>query len=205
MKKAIVLILVLTMSISLFGCAGSESNAEGASQQQTQESQNQTPNTQEQSPGTNGDESVSDDAKNEASDEAKEEANDEAMVNSVVEEFGKKLQLVSLLGPEEELEKSMQENYSEFVSPALIEQWIEDPLNAPGRLTSSPWPDRIEIISTEKTSEESYEVKVEIIEVANAEEGHEDVAKRPITLIVEKIEGKWLINNVTLGEYEDIV
>jgi len=127
--------------------------------------------------------------------------NDEDTVNSLVEAFGKKLQMVSLLAPEDVLEQSLQEYYGDYVSPALLEQWLKDPMNAPGRLTSSPWPDRIEILSTEKISEESYKVTGEIIEIANASD--EIVAKRPITLLVEKIDGKWLINNAQVGEYED--
>ena len=127
--------------------------------------------------------------------------NDEDAVNRLVEDFGKKLQLVSLLAPENVLGESMQENYGEFVSPTLLEQWLKDPVNAPGRLTSSPWPDRIEILGTEKISEGAYEVKGEIIEVANGND--EIVAKRPITLVVEKIDRKWLINNAQIGEYED--
>lgn len=127
--------------------------------------------------------------------------NDEDTVNSLVEAFGKKLQMVSLLAPEDVLEQSMQENYGDYVSHTLLEQWLKDPINAPGRLTSSPWPDRIEIISTEKISEEAYEVKGEIIEIASAND--EAVAKRPITLVAEKIDGKWLINNAQVGEYED--
>jgi len=125
-----------------------------------------------------------------------EKNNDEDAVNSLVEDFGKKLQLVSLLAPEDVLEESMQESYGEFVSPTLLEQWVKEPISAPGRLTSSPWPDRIEILSTDKISEGAYEVKGEIIEIAN--ENDEIVAKRPITLVVEKIDGKWLINNVNI-------
>ena len=127
--------------------------------------------------------------------------NDEDAVNRLVEDFGKKLQLVSLLAPENVLGESMQENYGEFVSPTLLEQWLKNSINAPGRLTSSPWPDRIEILSTEKISEGAYEVKGEIIEIANGND--EIVAKRPITLVVEKIDRKWLINNAQIGEYED--
>jgi hypothetical protein len=129
--------------------------------------------------------------------------NDEAQVTSVIKNFGKKLHLVSLLAPEDVLKKSMQENYGEYVSPALIEQWLKDPINAPGRLTSSPWPDRIEILSIEKISEKTYEVKGEIIEITNVE-NNEIAAKRPIILEVEKTDGKWLINYANIGEYEEM-
>jgi len=168
MKKALVLIFILLLSISLFGCTEAQLEPGGELPKEDPETQN----------------------------------NDEATVNSLVKNFGEKLQLVSLLGPEDVLEKSMQENYGEFVSPTLLEQWLKDSINAPGRLTSSPWPDRIEILNTEKVSEEAYEVKGEIIEIASLE-SNEIVAKRPITLVVEKIDGKWLINNANIGEYED--
>ncbi|MHB8280613.1 MAG: hypothetical protein ACYDIA_23660 [Candidatus Humimicrobiaceae bacterium] len=98
----------------------------------------------------------------------------------------------------------MQENYGNLVSQALIKEWINDPPNAPGRLTSSPWPDRIEILSTEKLSEDTYEVKGEIIEITSVEKMSGGVAaKRPITLALKKIENSWLIDDVTLGAYEE--
>ncbi|KOA20016.1 hypothetical protein CLHOM_15810 [Clostridium homopropionicum DSM 5847] len=123
-------------------------------------------------------------------------------VANLVKNFGSKLQLVSLLAPEDILKKSMKENYGSLVSEALIEKWIKDPLNAPGRLTSSPWPDRIEIISILELSKDTYEVKGEIIEVTSQEKGTpKAAAKRPIKLIV-KNENGWLIEDVILSPYE---
>jgi len=128
-------------------------------------------------------------------------ANIEKVAN-LVKNFGSKLQLVSLLAPEDILKKSMEENYGSLVSEALIEKWIKDPLNAPGRLTSSPWPDRIEIISIVKLSKDTYEVKGEIIEVTSQEKGTaKAAAKRPIKLIV-KNENRWLIEDVNLSAYK---
>lgn len=122
-----------------------------------------------------------------------------ALVKGVVESFGQKLQMVSLVAPEDVLKESMVEHYGEYVAPALMEQWLADPLNAPGRLTSSPWPDRIEILGMEQLSAESYEVKGEIVEVTSADGGG-NAAKRPITLRVEKVDGKWLITGAEMGE-----
>lgn len=127
---------------------------------------------------------------------------DKEAVAAVVEGFGKKLQSVSLLAPKDILEESMKENYGNFVSQELIGKWISDPLNAPGRLTSSPWPDRIEILTVEKSSENEYEVKGEIIEVTSTEKTESGVsAKRPITLTVKKFDERWLIAEVILGDY----
>jgi hypothetical protein len=129
--------------------------------------------------------------------------NEEGAVVSIVESFGSKLQTVPLLDSKDIVEKSMQENYGNLVSQALIEEWIGDPLNAPGRRISSPWPDRIEILSTEKLSEDTYEVKGKIIEITSTEKVNGGVAaKRPITLAVKKIENRWLIDDVMLGAYD---
>ncbi|MDF2524606.1 MAG: hypothetical protein K0R31_2247, partial [Clostridiales bacterium] len=163
MKKIFLLILILLLSISMFGCV-KKGNVELPKDipQQTDES-------------------------------------DKSAIASLVEEFGKKLQIVSLQAPKDIVKESIQENYSKYVSTTLLSEWMKNPERAPGRLTSSPWPDRIEIISTEILSENAYQVKGEIIEVTNT---GEIAAKRPITLQVEKYENKWLISAVALGSYE---
>ena len=147
-----------------------------------------------------GSQSQQNEEKTQQTDEADKEA-----VTNIVESFGKKLQEVSLLAPKEVLEKSMEESYGDFVTSELIEKWIRDPMNAPGRLTSSPWPDRIEILAIDKLAEDRYEVKGEVIEVTSTEKTEDGIAaKRPITLAVRKIDGRWLIDDVKLGDYEEI-
>ncbi len=122
-------------------------------------------------------------------------------VRSLVEDFGGKLQSVSLLAPEDILKESMEENYGQLVSQDLIEKWLEDPENAPGRLVSSPWPDRIEILAIDKLAEGKYGVEGEIVEITSNED--EEGIGRPITLTVENIDGNWLISDVILGEYNE--
>ena len=135
------------------------------------------------------------------SDKAEAEKKD---VISLVESFGKKLQMVSLLAPEELVRKSMKEHYAEFVTPALLEAWLKNPQNAPGRQSSSPWPDRIEVQQVEKLSDDAYQVKGVIIEITSAELQHGGAAaKRPITLTVRKTGDRWLIDAVEMGAYED--
>lgn len=174
MKKILLLAFVLLLSVSLLGCT-----SVGSSNQPKNEGQNQE--------------------KTQQTDEL-----DKKEITSIVEDFGSKLQTVSLQAPEDTVKSSMQENYGDFVSQALLEKWIGDPLNAPGRMTSSPWPDRIEILNIEKLSEDEYEVKGEIIEVTSTENESDAAAKRPITLVVKKINNQWLIDDVTLGDYEEI-
>jgi hypothetical protein len=129
---------------------------------------------------------------------------DKKAVASLVENFGKKLQMVSLLAPSDIVKQSMQDNYGSLVTSALLEKWQNDPQNAPGRLVSSPWPDRIEILTNEKRAESIYEVTGELIEITSAEQSSGGVAaKRPIILGIKKIENNWLIDNVTLGPYAE--
>lgn len=122
---------------------------------------------------------------------------------SVVEDFGSKLQLVPLVAPEDEVAKSIQENYSGLVAPALIEKWTNDPQNAPGRVGSSPWPDRIEILKVDRVSKDEYEVKGNIVEITSVEIINGGAAaKRPVTLVMKKIDGHWLISELTMGQYK---
>jgi len=86
----------------------------------------------------------------------------------------------------------------------LLQEWQEDPASAPGRLTSSPWPDRIEIADFENSSGDEYQVTGEIIEVTSAEKADGGAAaKRPIVLVVKRLKDHWLIETVALGEYTE--
>ena len=174
MKKPLLLALILLLSVSLFGCTSGGNTVQQQKDGQQKEEPQQT---------------------NEV---------DEKAVMNVVEGFGKKLQTVSLQAPKDILKKSMQENYGDFVSEALVAKWISNPLDAPGRLTSSPWPDRIEILDIKKLSEYEYEVKGEIIEITSTEKASGGIAaKRPITLAIKKSNNSWLIDDVTLGAYDE--
>lgn len=127
---------------------------------------------------------------------------DKKAVAGLVEDFGKKLQAVSLLAPKDIVNKAMQENYGDFVTPTLLAKWQSDPQHAPGRVASSPWLDRIEIQAVEKSPDGAYEVKGEIIEVTSVEkQSGGAAAKRPITLVVKRIDNRWLIDDVKLGAY----
>jgi beta-lactamase regulating signal transducer with metallopeptidase domain len=124
----------------------------------------------------------------------------EAAVKDLVDGFGKKLQSVSLLAPAAQVQKSMQENYGDYVAPELLAKWTNDPQNAPGKTVSSPWPDRIEISGLEKLADSAYRVQGEIIEITSVEKVNGGVAaKQAITLDVSKVENRWLITAVQLG------
>jgi len=125
---------------------------------------------------------------------------DLAAETGMVEAFGGKLQMVSLQAPKDIVKKSIQDSYSEFVSPELLEKWLGDPGTAPGRLLSSPWPDRIEIQSIDNLGNNAYRIKGEIIEITSVEKVSGGAAsKLPVTIVVKKIGGQLLIDAVTLS------
>jgi len=84
-------------------------------------------------------------------------AEEEGAVRYVVESFGKRLQNVSLQSPN--VAQAMREQYTEFVSPELLEAWVDDLSQAPGRMVSSPWPDRIEITEIVREEPDRYAVR----------------------------------------------
>ena len=90
-------------------------------------------------------------------------------IRELVEAFGKTLQKVSLLAPEDVVVKSMEENYGSFVTTELLKKWQSDPQSAPGRTVSSPWPDRIEILCIGINNKNQYIVYGEIIEITSVE------------------------------------
>jgi len=129
-----------------------------------------------------------------------QEKRNETAVRNVVEEFGNVLKNVSLLAPQEIISQSLEQNYKDFVAPSLLAEWKNDPSKALGRLTSSPWPDRIEIDEVEKISDDAYLVQGYIIEMTST---GETTIKRRVALSVEKNDGRWLIISAAVGSYED--
>lgn len=120
---------------------------------------------------------------------------DETAVIQLVADFGGRLKNVSLLAPLDVVKNSIQQNYRGLVSPALLAKWQNDPDNAPGRATSSPWPERIEITAMKKLSDSKYEIKGQVVTMTSVEMVNGGVAGRsPITLNAEKIDNRWLIN-----------
>jgi hypothetical protein len=121
---------------------------------------------------------------------------EEIAIRNLVESFGKRLQNVSLLAPDAAQE--MQKQYSEFVSPALLEMWMDNVYNAPGRTVSSPWPDRIEITTLTRERSDRYVITGFIIEVTSVEMVNGGAAaKIPIRVVVQKVQGSWFITEFT--------
>jgi hypothetical protein len=118
---------------------------------------------------------------------------EETEIRDLVEKFGKRLAMVALLAPD--APEEMQTQYSEFVSPALLGTWMKDVSKAPGRMVSSPWPDRIEIATLTKESPDQYVVTGFVIEITSMEMVHGGAAARiPVHIVVQRDQKRWLIS-----------
>ena len=129
---------------------------------------------------------------------------DEQAARAFIEAFGRKLQNVSLTADRTMVADAMSREYGPFVAPALLTEWQNDPTVAPGRLTTSPWPDRIEIANVEKKGA-GYEMQGHVVEVTSEGGGigeqPTEAVRRPISLTVEKSGSNWRIVMLTLGSY----
>lgn len=130
---------------------------------------------------------------------------DQDAARAVVEEFGAKLQNVPVLADKTLAADAMSREYGSLVAPALLTKWQNDPTQAPGRVTSSPWPDHIVITGVERESRSRYIIEGQVVEVTNEggalEAEPREAARRPITLAVEEQGASWRIAEVTLGAY----
>lgn len=127
----------------------------------------------------------------------------ESAISSNVIEFGKKLRNVSLLMPEADLQQKMEAEYGAYVTPELLLRWQEAPGEALGRSVSSPWPERIEVVSITRGGN-AYIVEGNVIEVTSADAPSEPAAVYPVTLTMENRDGKWLIAEVQKGAYSKL-
>ncbi len=64
--------------------------------------------------------------------------------------FGSTLKNVSLLGDDAAVTLAIEENYAPYVTEELLADWKANHSHAPGRVTSSPAPDRLGISSLTK-------------------------------------------------------
>ena len=91
----------------------------------------------------------------------------------LVEDFGAQLQQVPLLGAD--ATSTMQEKYERYVTPELLEEWLNNVQLAPGRLTSSPYPARIEIEDVVPQGAGYLITGVIVLETSEGEAGRQKV------------------------------
>jgi hypothetical protein len=123
---------------------------------------------------------------------------EKAQIRDLVENFGKRLGAVSLQAPD--VAQEMQKQYADFVSPTLLEVWMNDVSQAPGRMVSSPWPDRIEITTLSMDGSDRYEITGYIIEITSIEVGSaEAAAKIPVRIVLQRAGTRWFITEYEQG------
>jgi hypothetical protein len=125
----------------------------------------------------------------------------EYAVAGITNAFGANLKMVSLLADKDDVAASMDIHYKPFVTPELLAEWKADPTLAPGRQTSSPFPDKIEVASVSKINSRTYKVTGNVLEVANGTKGSTQVVSvYPITLTYKNFDGTWLITELEKGQ-----
>lgn len=73
-------------------------------------------------------------------------------------------------------------------------------------MSSSPWPERIDIVSVEKLSDSKYVVNGNIIKMTSVEMTQGGIAgSKPVTLNIKKVEDKWLINDYTYSTMSKLI
>jgi hypothetical protein len=118
---------------------------------------------------------------------------EEPGVREVVERLGERMAQVSLQGPDSQVVHEVREAYAGIASEGLLASWTTAPRSAPGRLVSSPWPDRIEIDSVSRSDAGSCRVEGDIVLVSSADAARTGEATRqPVTVWVTH-QGAWLI------------
>ena len=130
---------------------------------------------------------------------------DSEKVSALVTEFGTKLKMVSLLAPEADRKRAMDEHYTQFVAPELLAQWYKEGAEgALGRYASSPWPEQINIIEIRQEGI-GYVVEANILEVAQGEASStQPAAVQPVTLTLEKRGDSYLIVKASKGSYSEL-
>lgn len=111
----------------------------------------------------------------------------EGDVRTTVAQFGNQLNTVSVLSPTapEDIRKA----YASYVTPELLAAWIADPMTAPGRVTSSPWPDHIETDTVTMNEDGSYDVLGRIMLMTSTG----DAGIIPVSLTVADVAGGFVI------------
>lgn len=111
----------------------------------------------------------------------------EGDVRTTIAQFGNQLNTVSVLAPT--AAEDIRSAYGPYVSPELLATWIATPSIAPGRLSSSPWPDHLEVDTVTLAENGSYDVMGRIILKTSSG----DAGIIPVSLSVANIDGSYLI------------
>ena len=130
---------------------------------------------------------------------------EERGVRTAVTEFGERLKNVSLTAEPSAVHESVQHEYAPYVATALLSQWEADVTKVPGRPTSSPWPEGIEIVNIFPLGE-TYFVEGTVSYVTSDSlvgEGPGIQTLEEVALVVaQEDDGAWKITDYTVKQSE---
>jgi len=126
----------------------------------------------------------------------------DAEVRAFVVDFGSRLKNVSLLATSSA--SQIETQYGTYLTPTLLADWKAHTDHALGRQTSSPWPDRIEVVSVSPRGDNLYVVEGNVIEITSADAPNAPAAVYPVTVTLQKDADAWHINSVVKGAYSEI-
>ena len=122
-------------------------------------------------------------------------ANAEQQARIVVVDFGQAMQSVSVMASTDVAAGEIAQEYGPYVDPKLLAVWEENPAIAPGRVTSSPWPDHIMVNSVTDDGLGGFHVQGSVIELTSQDiAAGTQTAADPVVVTVSKVNGKWLIS-----------
>lgn len=111
----------------------------------------------------------------------------EGDVRTTVAAFGNELNSVSVLSPE--AADQITQSYGPYVSEELLASWVAEPQLAPGRISSSPWPDHIEVDTVTMNEAGAYDVMGRVMLKTSTG----DAGIIPVSLTVSDVGGSFLI------------
>ena len=122
------------------------------------------------------------------------EANERNAVRTLVTEFGKRVREVAVLAPKAIAAKEMDDAYSAFVAPELLAAWKADPQRAPGKRTSSPSPERIDVSLIAADRRGGFVVTGKLILLTAQERRDGGIFQaNPVVIKVAQQRGRWVI------------
>ncbi len=117
-------------------------------------------------------------------------------IRDTVTQFGSHLKNVSLLSTST-LSAQLQSEYGPYLSSDLLSKWQTNPDLALGREVSSPWPDRIEVVSVTPSGNGVYTVSADIVEVTSADTATSSSDRVPVTFTVAQSGTGYVITGVS--------
>jgi beta-lactamase regulating signal transducer with metallopeptidase domain len=131
-------------------------------------------------------------------------AEEKTEITTLLNNFADTFTKVVLIDPEDQVISEIKQYYSPYLTDNLLAKWEFDPSEALGRVTSSPWPDQIEIISMDKLDGQTVKVKGYILWVSSGGVGKLEIDdKVPAQFIVKKDPAtqKFLIDEAYSNSY----